>query len=117
MKRWMVAIAIVAAAAAATGCGDSGPVREVSVTMGPGMIFTPSEITGTVGERLLIKVVNADDTLDHDMVVAGSRVRLHSGQSGQLTVSLKKAGTQDIRCTLPGHTEAGMVGVLKVVAQ
>lgn len=119
MMRWALAACLLLATAAAAGCGASGPVREVSVIMGPGMVFTPAEITGNVGERLLIKVTNADDTLDHDMVISafGSRVRLHAGESGSMTVPLKKAGTFEVLCTLPGHTEAGMVGELKVVAQ
>lgn len=116
MKRKLLILPVLLAlAAGATGCGgESGPVREVSVIMGPGMIFNPADLTGTAGEQLLIKVTNEDDTLEHDMVVAGKRVRLQPGKSGSLTVPLKKAGTLDIKCTLPGHTEAGMVGTIKV---
>ncbi|MDF2628382.1 MAG: hypothetical protein K0R39_2213 [Symbiobacteriaceae bacterium] len=118
MKRLIVTLVmLLATAALAAGCGgSSGPTREIAVTMGPDMVFTPAEITGTVGETLLIRLTNADVTLEHDMVISafGARVRLFAGQSGSMTVKLKKAGEFEVLCTLPGHTEAGMVGVLKV---
>lgn len=117
MKRFVMALLLAAVTAVAAGCGGSGaPTREVAVTMGPGMIFAPAEITGTVGERLLIRVTNVDDTMEHDMVipVLGAKIRLFAGKSGTMTVTLKKAGNFEILCTLPGHSEAGMVAVLKV---
>ena len=116
MKRLITTLALLLVTAALAGCGGGAPTREITVTMGPGMIFTPAVITGTAGERLMIRVTNADETLEHDMAISafGARVRLFSGKSGSMTVNLKKAGEFEILCTLPGHTEAGMVGVLKV---
>lgn len=100
-----------------TGCGgEKGPIREVSVNMGPGMIFEPATITGTQGEQLVVKLKNVDANDDHDFVVPslGRKLLLKPGQSGQVIVPLTKAGTIDIVCTLPGHKDAGMVGKLIV---
>lgn len=118
MKKLVLAFSLVMLTVFAAGCGgEKGPVREVVIDMGPGMVFAPTEITGTVGERLLIKSTNVDGAMDHNLVVLGKKLLLRPNKSGQIIVSLTKAGTFEILCTLPGHTEAGMVGVLKVEAE
>lgn len=52
--------------------------------------------------------------LPHDLQIAGKRsAAIKPGKRGTLTVILKK-GRYPYRCTLPGHADAGMKGVLRV---
>lgn len=53
--------------------------------------------------------------LSHDFKIAGRKSALIApGKQGLLRVSFRKAGRYPYLCTLPGHADAGMKGVLKV---
>lgn len=53
--------------------------------------------------------------LSHDFKIAGKKSAVIApGKHGLLRVRFRKAGRYPYRCTLPGHADAGMKGVLKV---
>lgn len=53
--------------------------------------------------------------LSHDFKIAGRKSAvIAAGRQGLLHVTFHKAGRYPYACTLPGHADAGMKGVLKV---
>ena len=51
----------------------------------------------------------------HDFKIDGKKTPLiQPGKTAELVVSFKKKGTYRYLCTVPGHAEAGMMGVFKV---
>ena len=59
------------------------------------------------------KLVNKG-SVTHDLTIAGKkRKEIAPGRSGSLKVTLKPGSYRYI-CTLPGHAQSGMKGVLKV---
>jgi plastocyanin len=51
----------------------------------------------------------------HDIKIAGKKSKLLSaGKAGTLRVTFKKAGRYPYICTVPGHAQLGMKGVLVV---
>jgi uncharacterized cupredoxin-like copper-binding protein len=52
--------------------------------------------------------------LAHDFKIAGKKTKIiQKGKSATLTVTLRK-GTYRYVCTIPGHSDKGMKGTLKV---
>ena len=74
-------------------------------------------LTADPGDTVEITLVNADNIL-HDIVI--DEFGVHSGQiqspDSKVTVTFKvgEAGEYDYYCSLPGHRQAGMQGVLRV---
>ena len=53
--------------------------------------------------------------LSHDFKIAGKKSAvIKPGKHGLLRVTFRKTGRYPYLCTLPGHADAGMKGVLKV---
>jgi plastocyanin len=51
----------------------------------------------------------------HDLRINGKQTRLiQPGKSAKLAVTFKKKGKYAYLCTVPGHAEAGMKGVLTI---
>ena len=74
------------------------------------VLSTRSVRTGTVTFRL----VNHGH-LAHDFKIAGKKSPLIGpGKHGLLRVVFRRAGSYPYVCTVPGHAQAGMKGVLKV---
>ena len=64
--------------------------------------------------KVTFKLVNKGQ-IAHDFAIHGKTSKMiQPGKSGSLTVAFRKAGRYPYRCTVPGHAEAGMKGVLKV---
>ena len=54
-------------------------------------------------------------SVSHDFKIAGkTSAKINPGRSGRLKLTLKRAGRYPYVCTLPGHAESGMKGVLTV---
>jgi manganese oxidase len=71
----------------------------------------------TVGEGGTLDVVN-DGAAEHDLEVVGEGVAtpaLLGGQRAELPLAGIAPGSYEVRCTIPGHDSAGMVGELTVV--
>jgi len=77
--------------------------------------FSPDELTAMVGEAVNLTLINAGD-LPHDLVIPALGVRLAVGPGGQATtgVEVEEAGSFQFLCSYPGHSEAGMTGLLTV---
>ncbi len=116
--------------------GDPAKVtRTIEVTMDDAMRFTPSDIEVKAGETVRFFIKNTGQ-IPHEMVIGSledlkahaaemlkmpdmpheepNMITLKSGQVGGLVWQFGEAGTVDFACLIPGHTEAGMVGKVKV---
>ncbi len=86
----------------------------VAITMGPGKVFKPSEVTIEAGSPATIVLEN-QDTIPHTFVI--DELDIHEsvdpGQLTTLTIT-PDPGTYTFYCELPGHREAGMEGTLTV---
>lgn len=74
------------------------------------ILSTRSVHTGTVVFRLVNR-----GHLAHDFKIAGKKSALIApGKRGLLRVVFRRSGRYPYVCTVPGHVQAGMKGVLKV---
>ena len=81
------------------------------------LAFEPKDISIAANTDVTFVVVN-DGALQHnfDVLNAGKELKtpiVGGGVTEQLVINLP-AGTYDFQCDVPGHAEAGMVGVLTV---
>jgi uncharacterized cupredoxin-like copper-binding protein len=90
----------------------AGAATTVNVTAGK-----PSELDFTLSKqrvkagRVTFRVTNRG-SLKHDFRVAGKKTKLIAkGKSASLTVTLKRGRNRYV-CTVPGHAEGGMKGVI-----
>lgn len=90
----------------------AGAATSVNVTAGK-----PSELKFTLSKssvkagRVTFRVTNRG-SLKHDFRIAGKKTKLISkGKSASLTVTLKRGRSRYV-CTVPGHADGGMRGVL-----
>ncbi len=76
--------------------------------------FEPNRVVTDAGE-VNIALVNRG-TMLHDLTIPALGVHLAAGRGETTTVGLSglNRGEYPILCTVPGHAEAGMVGVLVV---
>ena len=134
----LVALVVLVAA----GCSDSdgagtasAEVQRITVEMSE-LKYEPMRLAVTAGRPVEVTVRNVG-TADHDFVVSGLPAKNvknvkagHGGHGGGVdeivghakpgqTVTVRftplRTGEFDIFCSLPGHKEGGMVGVLTVV--
>lgn len=90
--------------------------------------IVPERINAREGDTIAAHVINAGTT-PHDILFCGdgvneqstcrerwSFIRLDPGQEANITVPVKKAGTFDYYCSIPGHKQGGMRGELIVQA-
>jgi uncharacterized cupredoxin-like copper-binding protein len=75
--------------------------------------FAPSRIEVPSEEPINITLVN-DGALLHDLTILGLGFQLvaRPGERSSGSVSLDAGDQQAFECTVPGHAEAGMIGVL-----
>jgi nitrite reductase (NO-forming) len=79
--------------------------------------FHPADVTVTAGEWTLLEFRN-EDAVVHDWMVEGVpnvEAIARPGQTATLRFVLDRPGTYMVMCTVEGHAEAGMVGMLTVV--
>ena len=109
--------------------------RTIDVIMDDAMRFTPSEIHVDAGETVRFSIKNLGK-IPHEMVIGSladlkahaaemretpamphvepNMITLGPGDTGSLLWRFTHAGMVDFACLIPGHTEAGMVGKVKV---
>lgn len=114
------ALTVIALGATVTSCAGSSGARSTDVTVLDVDLgrFTiePATLTAEAGE-LELRVTNVDDELVHDLVVAGKGTkRLDPGQSQTLRIGEIGPGEYRMWCDVPGHKEAGQIGLLVVQA-
>ena len=74
------------------------------------MSYSPSSIEVPAGDRLVIDLVNTDDSSPHDLAFGGDlqTKRLMPGQSASLDVGVMSTDAEGW-CTVVGHRQMGMV--------
>jgi plastocyanin len=110
----VIALAIAGGVLAADRAFD-GVSQRVAIT-GRDFRFEPAEVTVRAGEWVVVEFTN-DDTVIHDWMVEGIPnvdVPARPGQTARLRFVLDTPGTYMVMCSIPGHAEAGMVGMLVV---
>ncbi len=118
--------------------GDATSVkREITLSMGDNMRFTPDAITIKQGETIRFVVKNQGKQL-HEMVIGTKKeldehaalmvkfpsmehdepymAHVAAGKSHNLIWTFNRAGTFDFACLIAGHYQAGMVGKITVLA-
>jgi uncharacterized cupredoxin-like copper-binding protein len=116
-----------------TACGGGGgePVNIIDVDMTEHK-FTPDEFTVPAGVEITINLTNSGKQgHEFQILVLGAKADesvdkegnstwywsaiIHPGESKSLTFTAPSTpGSYVIKCSAPGHTEAGMVGTLWV---
>lgn len=104
-----------------TACGGSSepptapPGADVVVTGDNAFRFDPDEFTATAGDRIGLVCVGS---LPHNLVVATEAEDVEVVECGGLESAVGvldvEPGQYEFFCSIPGHREAGMVGVLTV---
>ena len=82
------------------------------------MRFAPAELRVAAGEDVVLAFTN-DDAMFHDWEVSGLAnidAGARPGQTQQIRFRIDKPGRYEVRCTVEGHAESGMVGSLVVEA-
>lgn len=94
----------------AAGGGSGGGT--VAVDAGPGLVFSPSELTAPAGQ-VTIEFTNADP-LPHTLLFDGAAPGLKLSVSAEGDTDSGEAeltpGTYTFYCDVPGHRQAGMEG-------
>ena len=113
-------------------------MREIRIEVDDTMRFSPSNWEAKVGEPIRIILVNKGK-VNHELVIGsekeiiahakemaspGTKGHHHTneisakpGQQSELVWTFKKPGEYAMACFEPGHYEAGMKGIINVVAQ
>lgn len=96
--------------------------QETIVVKSTEFAFEPTTLEMRAGVATRIELDNRAALVEHSLLVrapsGGDLIHLHAGPKGTDagTYRLDSPGTYDVLCTIPGHTEAGMVGKLVVLA-
>ncbi len=105
----------VAGAAIAADRGIDASAQQVTVTAHE-LRFAPAEVHVRAAGWVVIRLTN-DDPVFHDWNVEGLAnvdAGARPGQTQRIRIRLDAPGRYRIVCTVPGHAEAGMVGMLAV---
>lgn len=138
MKKWMLAVAMVASIGVMTGCSIGSGKQTVKIEI-KNMAFDKKEIAVKAGVPVELVLINKDtvvhdlsvDTIDitvgteapddgHDHEHGKKQPDLHvsarPGKKGTVIFTPLKEGTYTFYCTVEGHEMAGMKGTLVVSA-
>jgi plastocyanin len=107
------AVAPAASAGSATSTGSTAATGVVLNVAGTEFAFAPSMLKASPG-RTTIRFTNKGAT-DHDFTIDALHVKLHAkpGETAQATLTLTH-GTYKSYCSVPGHRQSGMQGMLMV---
>ncbi len=77
--------------------------------------FSPAEVTLPAGTTMNLVLANQGDLL-HDVTIPALGFRLVADPGARASASLTTPtpGTYEFFCSIPGHREAGMIGILLV---
>jgi uncharacterized cupredoxin-like copper-binding protein len=120
----MIALAVASAACTGTGGGAgaqgeqaAGTSAEVAVTLSD-FAIDPEMLQAPADQPLTFAVENAGEAPHTFGVVVGTDTYetplIDPGSSSTLEVPALEAGTYDTLCTVPGHRDLGMAGMLHV---
>jgi uncharacterized cupredoxin-like copper-binding protein len=90
---------------------DAPTVEVVATEFG----FRPDRLTVPAGESVNMSLVNQGQLL-HDLTIPKLDIRVVAGPGDTTTVGVivEEPGEYPFLCTVPGHSESGMTGVLVV---
>jgi uncharacterized cupredoxin-like copper-binding protein len=113
-----VACASPSAASQSRGQASASDVQAVRVTALDTLKFEPAVITVKSGTPVRLTLENTG-ALEHDLVidnVDGQKIQAHAKPKSTAAVEFTPTapGTYEFYCSVPGHREAGMKGVLNV---
>jgi len=121
---WIAPLARDDGGGAAGATGGSGSTEEASAAAGPIAValrdfaIEPEVIIAAAGQALAFEVTNGGESPHTFGVVAGSKTyetdQIDPGASATLQVPALEAGSYKTLCTVPGHEDLGMVGMLMV---
>lgn len=97
--------------------GDNSPVAEgarVIPVTGSSFQFEPAELHARVGENLAIALTSTDILHDFTIDELDTHVAAERGETARGGLVAKQAGRYSYYCTVAGHRQAGMEGVLIV---
>ena len=106
----------------ACGGGGSAAEPEADPSRPPDILvkvkefrFEPADLTIDAGRPLVVAVENIG-SIPHDLTVkdGGFKATVAQGDTLRKTLTVAKAGTYKLYCSLPGHESAGMRGTLTV---
>lgn len=116
---------LLVATFAPSAAAQDGPVEQ-TIYLHETLHIVPERINVVQGDTIQARVINAGTT-PHDVLFCGDGVneqstckdrwafvRLEGGQETNITVPVKKAGTFEYYCSIPGHKQGGMRGELIV---
>ena len=122
-----IVVSFLAIAAAAFVLGTLGifraPVAAAPVGQGSGVVqtegfrFNPGVIRLTAGEEMTLNLSNAD-MVPHSFDVDDLNLHIEMPVNAPISVTFTatEPGEYQIYCSIPGHTESGMVGTLTIEA-
>ena len=110
----LVGVAVVVALTVADRAIDASAITVRIVARD--VAFVPAEVHLTAGRFAILELTN-DDPVFHDLTVDGLAnidAAARPGQTARIRFRIDVPGRYTIRCSVPGHAAAGMVGVLVV---
>lgn len=91
----------------------AGVADEVLLVSMHAMSFTPTRLVLPAGKRVGLLLTNsAMDEHSFDVDSQNIHVQVPGGSTGIAIVQVPASGQLPFRCAVPGHTEAGMTGVI-----
>jgi uncharacterized cupredoxin-like copper-binding protein len=114
-QRFILGALVLGVAGLIAACGPSAPPTVEKTLETTEFAFAPAEFEVAAGSALAITLENKG-TLEHDLTIdsISFKVEVAIGKTATGTTGELAAGTYDFHCSVPGHKEAGMVGVLTV---
>ena len=91
---------------------DTATFLEVTVTA-KYAVFEPATITVAKGETVKLTVTSTGGSHTFTIDELGINIAVGSGQTTTKEFTVEKAGTFSFYCAVPGHQDAGMVGILE----
>jgi P-type Cu+ transporter len=110
----VLALGIVAGVTAADRAIDASATQVTVVARD--LTFSPAEVHVVAGRFVVLELVN-EDPVFHDWTVVGLAnvdAPARPGQTARIRFRIDGPGRYPIRCSVAGHADAGMVGVLVV---
>jgi len=95
----------------------TGPPDIIQTIRMENVLFDSDEITVAVGDNVLLIIENVDPAL-HDFFVEDLDIFVENpaGQTSVAAFTAEQAGSFPFFCTVPGHRESGMEGIIRIQA-
>jgi len=120
-----IASGIACTPIAKTGAKDKSPMANATRAKAQEITFAstefkfaPRHMTVVAGQPVTLVLDNSGGATEHDITAdeLGVHMRAKAGEIGKGTYTFDKPGTFAFKCSLPGHKETGMDGILTVAS-